>query len=271
MTTTIDNVIAVAASQIGYYERPGGARSKFEAWYPLSGQWCAMGLSWAFAQVGALDIFPKHAYTPSGVQWFKNQSRWYNGISNIQRGDAVYFDFPGLPNRVSHVGLVESVNSDGSVNTIEFNTSAVVGGDQRNGGCVARKRRKAYIVGFGRPNYSKSVPTLVIVVPKPTTIQEEDMLPLILWCYAELVGRTAPPSTDEVANWISGTPGWTSAHLLASFLGAKAERGSVIKAYRDILGRPPESQAVIDSRLTGKPTITQVRISIAASGEALAR
>ena len=94
------------------------------------------------------------------------------------------------------------------------------------------------------------------------------MLPLILWCYAELVGRTAPPATDEVANWISGTPGWTSAQVLAAFLGSRAERGSVVAAYEDILGRSPESQAVIDAHLAGKPTTGQVRINLAASPEA---
>lgn len=104
--------------------------------------------------------------------------------------------------------------------------------------------------------------------PTPTHHEEDDMLPLILWCYAELVGRTAPPSTDEVANWISGTPGWTSARVLASFLGARAERGSVVKAYRDILGRKPESEAAINGHLAGGSTIGQVRINVASSPEA---
>lgn len=104
--------------------------------------------------------------------------------------------------------------------------------------------------------------------PTPTRHEEDDMLPLILWCYAELVGRTALPSTDEVVNWISGTPGWTSAQVLAAFLNARAERGSVTKAYQDILGRPPESEKVLDDHLAARPTIGQVRINIAASAEA---
>lgn len=46
------------------------------------------------------------------------------------------------------------MNKDGSVNTIEGNTSSTAAGDQRNSGTCARKRRKAYIVGYGRPKYS---------------------------------------------------------------------------------------------------------------------
>ena len=155
MSATADQVVRVAASQIGYYDPPGGGRSKFESWYGLSGPWCAMFQSWCAAQVGALDIIPKHAYTPSGADWFRARGRWHNGIAGARRGDLVYFNFPDNLNRIQHVGIVESVNSDGSVNTIEGNTSSV---SQTNGGHVARKRRKAYIVGYGRPAYVAAPP-----------------------------------------------------------------------------------------------------------------
>lgn len=165
MATTIAAAIARAASQIGGYF-PGN--SPYGEWYASrhgdvynNAQFCAMGLSWVFAQEDALDIFPEHAYTPSGVSWFKSKRRWHNGLSGIRRGDVAYFDFPGAPDRVSHVGIVESVNADGSVNTIEFNTSGAVNGDQRNGRVVARKRRKAYIVGYGRPVYAGAAPAPV--------------------------------------------------------------------------------------------------------------
>ena len=112
--------------------------------------------------------------------------------------------------------------------------------------------------------------TVPPVKPTTTTVQEDDMLALILWAYAELVGRTSPPSTDEVANWVSGTPAWTSAQTLAAFLGAPCEPGGVVKAYKDILGRAPESQAVIAEHLAGKPTIRKVRLDLSNSPEAKA-
>src|SRR5690606_20637600 len=170
MAPTANQVIAVAAGQIGKYF-PNV--SPYGSWYDdklntkgfAKAAFCAMGLSWVFDHFdGGLDIFPLHAYTPSGVNAFKAKSQWTSGINGIRRGDIVFFDFPGAPNRVSHVGIVESVNSDGSVNTIEFNTSGSGGGDQRNGRVVARKRRKAYIVGFGRPAYANAPST-----PKPPT------------------------------------------------------------------------------------------------------
>ncbi len=110
--------------------------------------------------------------------------------------------------------------------------------------------------------------TLPAAATSTTTDQEDDMITLILWCYAQLVGRTAPPSTAEVENWVTGTPGWTAAQVVNGFLAADAEPGSVVKAYYDYLGGAPESDAVVAERLASKPTIRQVRLAIAQSPEA---
>lgn len=158
MSTTTSEVIKTAASQIGKYF-PN--TSPYGIWYAAEhgdvyrgAQFCAMGLSWCFAQRDALDIFPKHAYTPSGANWFKARGRWHTGsINNIKRGDILYFDFPGFPYRISHVGIAEKDGRNGRVQTIEFNTSGRVSGDQRNGRVVARKIRTGHIVGWGRPDY----------------------------------------------------------------------------------------------------------------------
>jgi hypothetical protein len=172
MAATADAVIAKAISQIGGYF-PGA--SPYGVWYEqktnsrgfATSSFCAMGLSWAADQAGALDIIPLHAWTPSGVAWFKARGQWHAGVGGARRGDIVYFDFAGAPYRVSHVGIVENVNSDGSVNTIEFNTSGTAAGDQRNGRAVVRKRRKSYIVGYGRPAYVGSKPGAPAVDTRP--------------------------------------------------------------------------------------------------------
>lgn len=162
MTNSLANITAKALSQVGGYF-PGN--SPYGVWYDSAyagnkgvydaAQFCAMGLSWVFDQEGALDIFPAHAYTPSGVAAWKARGQWHDGTAGIQPGDVLYFDFPGEPNRVSHVGLALSSWKSG-VDTVEFNTSGTVNGDQRNGRVVARKRRTSSIVGYGRPTYGES-------------------------------------------------------------------------------------------------------------------
>lgn len=158
--STASNILVEARKHLGYYRRPGTA-TKFGEWYAkqvgskvyVTAQWCAIFISYIASAAGASKIIPLHAYTPSGVNWWKAQKQWHNGLSGVRAGDIVYFKFPGI-GRVSHVGIVESVNKDGSVNTIEGNTSSTAAGDQRNSGTCARKRRKAYIVGYGRPKYA---------------------------------------------------------------------------------------------------------------------
>lgn len=155
--TTVHAYVSKAAKEIGnYYARPD-TPSKYGVWYGLpKAPFCAMFISWVADQTKATDIIPKHAYTPKGAAWFKQEKRWHNGLKGVRRGDIVYFNFPGAPDRISHVGVVEKVLTPGKVvQTIEGNTSAKVGGSQRNGGAVARKiRTGAYIVGYGRPAYS---------------------------------------------------------------------------------------------------------------------
>lgn len=167
MATDADQLIGTAARELGMngsHWWGSSTDSEYCRWYPMNGYWCAMFVSWCAASAGALDIIPKHAATTAGATWFKNRGQWGNGTTGIRRGDIVYFKFAGNSNFVNHVGIVESVNSDGSINTIEGNTS---GGGGRSGGTVARKTRRSNIVGYGRPAYVTAPPT-------PVPPQEED-------------------------------------------------------------------------------------------------
>jgi hypothetical protein len=148
---TAAQVVAVARTQIGYKEGPNND-TKYGRWYGLNfNPWCAMFISWLAWKAGATKIIPKHAYTPSGAQWFKDRGQWY---TRPRVGDIVYFDFPndGV-NRISHVGIVEAVLNDGSIMTIEGNTNSA---GSREGNGVWRKIRKVGIKGYGRPKYTSA-------------------------------------------------------------------------------------------------------------------
>lgn len=119
-------------------------------------------------------------------------------------------------------------------------------------------------------NALRAVP-VNIPAPAPTltgSLQEDDMITLILWCYAELIGRPNPPSVAEIENWVSGTGGWNGAQVLNGFLGAIAEPGSIDKAYLDILGRHVDPAGAASN--SGK-TVRQVRVDLAAAAAAGAR
>lgn len=149
---TSSQVLQIAAREIGYTESPAGSNSnKFGRWYGMDYQpWCAIFVSYCFYNAGLpLPITTEKgfSYCPYGVQWFKDNGTWY---STPEVGDVVFYDWEN--DGVSdHVGIVETVNTDGSIIAIEGNTSV---GNESNGGQVMRRTRyQGDIAGFGRPSY----------------------------------------------------------------------------------------------------------------------
>jgi hypothetical protein len=151
--TSVNQVLNRARSQIGVSEQPFGSnRTAYGAWYGVQGQpWCAVFVSWCTFREGLplpATISRGFAYTPAGAAWFQRRRRWTNRPAP---GHIVFFNFPGDSiNRISHVGIVESVRPDGSIVTIEGNTDERGG---RTGGKVMRKVRRVGIVGYGIPDY----------------------------------------------------------------------------------------------------------------------
>lgn len=149
---TPQNVLKIAASSIGYKESPAGSnRSKFGKWYGMDAQpWCAMFVSYCFHAAGlplAITTPKGFAYCPYGVQWFRQQGKFFK---TPKVGDVVFFDW-GRDGIADHVGIVEALNPDGTITTIEGNTSQA---NDSNGGAVMRRVRSLKVVqGFGRPAY----------------------------------------------------------------------------------------------------------------------
>ena len=164
MSATAADVLAMARSQLGTCEQPAGSnRTPYGAAYGGDGEpWCAKFVWWVFRQSLAAQLIPKAAFTPAFAQWFQKRGQW----GTVPRpGAVVFFDFPGDEvHRISHVGIVEAVNGDGSVTTIEGNTSCARQGSQRDGDGVWRRTRRTGIAGFGYPAYDRA----------PTPVQREN-------------------------------------------------------------------------------------------------
>ena len=77
-----------------------------------------------------------------------------------KRGDIVLFDFNN--NGTSdHIGIVVSVNSDGSITTVEGNTGS---GNNTNGGQVQKRTRyKSQVNYFVRPKYTNAITADMVI------------------------------------------------------------------------------------------------------------
>jgi hypothetical protein len=156
--TAASAVLAVAAREIGYHEGPGGA-NKYGAAYGMDRvAWCNQFTWWCFTQAGAAALTPKSAYTPTTASWYQQKGR----ADRVARpGDLVFYNWPGDGvDRIQHVGLVERILNASTIQTIEGNTTTGSGGNQSDGGWVARRTRStSAVVLFGHPAYDDAPAT----------------------------------------------------------------------------------------------------------------
>jgi len=88
-------------------------------------------------------------------------------------GDWALFNFQGGM-LAGHIGLVESVNANGTINTIEGNTSVT---SQDNGGEVMQRVRELkYILGAYRPDYSIEQEDDIMDFKNMTDAQVDELL-----------------------------------------------------------------------------------------------
>lgn len=165
----VEDLLAIAHKEVGTVEGPKSNETKYGKWSGHDLQpWCGSFVNWCFAQLKPALKIPNCVYTPAGVSGFQGIGAWSNAeTAKPKPGDIVFFDFiqGGAP--VEHVGIVVKDNLDGTVTTIEGNTSSEkkIAGSQANGGEVAvrirafkkvnKRKIPAYIVGFGTPKWSK--------------------------------------------------------------------------------------------------------------------
>lgn len=159
--TSAARVLDVARSQLGTVQGRDGSNPYGAAYGMDRVAWCNQFVWWCFREAGAADLTPRSAYTPSTAAWYQQRGR---ADRTPRVGSLVFFDWPGDGvDRISHVGLVEAVNPDGTLTTIEGNTTSGNAGDQRMGGGVWRRRRgTSAVVVYGHPAYAGQVgpPTL---------------------------------------------------------------------------------------------------------------
>lgn len=150
--TTAGRVLDVARSQIGTVQASNGSNPYGKAYGMDRVAWCAQFVWWCFREAGAGALIPKTAYTPTLAAYYQQRGR---ADRSPRVGDLVLFDWPGDGiDRISHVGLVEAVNRDGTLTTIEGNTTSGTRGDQRMGGGVWRRARStSAVVIYAHPAY----------------------------------------------------------------------------------------------------------------------
>lgn len=151
---TVKQTLDIARSQLGIKESPPNSNKvMYNTWYygrEVSGSaypWCAVWVAWV-CDKAKVKLPVRTASCGALMNAAKSAGMWVT--KNFQPGDLVIFDWSGTKTTTNHVGIVESVTSNGVV-TIEGNTA--VGNDSNGGEVMRRTRDNKFIVGAVRPVY----------------------------------------------------------------------------------------------------------------------
>jgi len=161
-----NDFIAKAQAEIGYVEGPKDNETKYGAFTKANFlPWCGSFVMWCANEVG-LKI-PNVVSTANGVSKFQGTGAWANAeTAKPQPGDLAFFDFVKGGTPVDHVAIVVKDNGDGTITTVEGNTSGdkKKSASERNGGEVAlkirayrtnnKKKLPVFVVGFGTPKFA---------------------------------------------------------------------------------------------------------------------
>jgi peptidoglycan hydrolase-like protein with peptidoglycan-binding domain len=146
---TVAGMLAQARQLLGTSEHPPGSNHNLVTeWFGVDAPWCDMSISFEAAHSDNLDaVCGKFAWTVAHAQAFRRAGLWHYGLGGVRPGDIVFFDWSGtrVIDNIDHVGLVEAVHANGTITTLEGNTSDAF---------CRRVRNSSVVVGYGRPRYS---------------------------------------------------------------------------------------------------------------------
>lgn len=154
----MNRIIEIATGEIGITEMPPDSnKTKYGEWFGVNGvAWCAMFVSWVYANagyaLGNIGYSKGFAGCQTAYVHFKNSGEL---TQHPTEGDIVLFDWNG-DGRFDHVGLFIRDLGNGKFETIEGNTAV---GNDSNGGKVMRRERNYRFATFIHPKILDKQPT----------------------------------------------------------------------------------------------------------------
>jgi len=197
---TAQDVLNVARSQIGFH---AGAQDEnpYGIWYGIkNAPYCAMGVSWCFAQVGLSSLIaaqtPKgFSYNPAALPWFQRQGLVVNKYQG-QPGDLAFWDW-NSDGVVDHVEIIENASPDG-LTTIGFNTGNP-NDSIHESGCFRVHRPYFYLAAIVRPRYPIPLkPVSKGMASKKATAAVAGTGTAVVGATAALHGASAPATSTPV-------------------------------------------------------------------------
>lgn len=202
------DIMAEAQKWVGTKENPAGSNKvKFNTDYygrTVSGSeypWCCAFVWDVYHMCGADALFGPKTASCATYETNARTRGWTVSKERCAYGDVVTFDF-GHRGYAHHIGFVLANNHDGTIKTIEGNTSAA---SQDNGGCVMIRTRSLSAVRYTfRPPYGGSAPA---VAPSGKSKSDEikALKRFLNSAYADILQQSIGRPALDVNNGTYGT------------------------------------------------------------------
>jgi peptidoglycan hydrolase-like protein with peptidoglycan-binding domain len=138
-------VLRLAENEIGFVRGPQDD-NKYGRELGLNNVfWCSVFVSAMMKRAGFTSLYPVTASTRVSYAFYRKQ-HWIVPKRDGRPGDIAWMFFPGRIGPVNHIGIVRSVNADGSVSVVDGNS----GGPNGTEGVNRHVYRNA-VVALGRP------------------------------------------------------------------------------------------------------------------------
>ena len=210
MSVSAEKIVSIARGEVGT-AATDVKKCKYNTWYygsAVSGSgydWCEVFVQWVFNKAGASSLlYTKTANCGYAAKAFQDKGRLVT--SGFKKGDVVFFHWnnersdlvPGT--YVSHhVGIIESVNGDGTLTTIEGNT-----GSSSNGAVLRQRRALSVVSCAGRPAYDEKAEDASIPSVHYRVRTKGRWLPEVA-DLSDFAGIKGSPITDVAIRASSGT------------------------------------------------------------------
>lgn len=181
-----EEILRIAATQVGYHEGPNHA-NKYGAWFGMDNvAWCMEFVQWVYAHAGC-PMPHKTASCGDLLSWYQK-----NDPACITKdpvpGCIVIFDFPRTPYSTDHTGLFVKLEN-GEITTIDGNTQNTSEPDD-NGGWVQQRTRA---LSYANPNY---------ILPRELNGKEPEQMDEPRYNTIKEISDACPWATETVAKLI---------------------------------------------------------------------
>ncbi len=140
------DIVEVAKTQIG-------CTDKYKYNNPNGYAWCAFFVVWCARQANIDSSIIRTSGVACADSGYLNVPYYSRTSHSPQSGDLVFFNWPSTSDSWDHVGIVEYVESNGTVHTIEGNSSNRVKRCSYSANGTSESNRLSSIRGYGVPNY----------------------------------------------------------------------------------------------------------------------